>query len=66
MDNDNYTTKYPAAAQVMSAEEFESLVDVFRTLLTWKQETETAKEEEQWTVSSSTESRTGNKKTVFR
>lgn len=39
-----YEQQYPCASEVMTPEEFEGLVDVFRTLLQWSKEAEADKE----------------------
>ena len=62
MENNSYSSKYPAAAKIMTSEEFEGLVDVFRTLLEWQVEAENDKGGKEWKPSSSTECLTGSKK----
>jgi len=59
---DLYSKKYPTAAAIMSKEDFEGLVEVFRTLSQWKREAESGKGDDKWTASSSTECPTGSKK----
>lgn len=62
MEDNSYNLKYPTASKLMTSEEFEGLVDVFRTLLEWQVEAENGKGGKEWTQSSLTECQTENKK----
>lgn len=65
---DLYNSKHPHAAALMGKEDFEALVEVFRTLSEWEKESRSVtkgKEGEQWTVSSSTGCLIENKKTAI-
>jgi len=59
---DLYTKKYPHASKIMSKEDFEGLVEVFRILSEWQREAENAKGGGKWTASSSTGCQIENKK----
>ena len=48
MQDDSFHLKYPTASSMMDNDDFQCLVEVFRTLSKWRREARSAMEERIW------------------